>query len=67
MRASRTSAEEQLITVYVTNAVRTSGAPGPGQKSLPPEEASRLVSNKLAVYGDQPPRSFLGGGTGLRT
>jgi hypothetical protein len=29
---------------------------------LPAAEAGRLISAKLAVYGDRPPRNFLDGG-----
>jgi hypothetical protein len=52
----------QLVTVYLTSAVRTSAGPGPSVKQLPPDEASRVVSSKLAVYGDQPPRNYADGG-----
>jgi hypothetical protein len=53
---------QQLVTVYLTNAVRTSQGPGPGPKTLPSDEASRLIGSKLAVYGDQPPTNYSDGG-----
>jgi hypothetical protein len=53
---------EPMVTVFVTNAVRTSDGPGPGVKRLPPGEAATLVGNRRAVYGDQPPRGFSDGG-----
>jgi hypothetical protein len=53
---------QQLVTVFLTNAVRTSAGPGPGPKQLPSDEANRLINSKMAVYGDQPPRNYLDGG-----
>jgi hypothetical protein len=50
------SQPEPVVTIYVVNGVRTSLGPGPGVKRLPASEASALVSAKLAVWGDQPPR-----------
>jgi hypothetical protein len=60
---------EPVVTVFLTNAVRTSAGPGPGVKHLPPAEAAVLVTGRdsrgqpvprVAVYGDQPPRGFDG-------
>jgi hypothetical protein len=51
---------EPVLTIYMTSAVRTSAGPGPGVKVLPAAEANRLISRKLAVSGDQPPRGYLG-------
>ena len=48
--------EGDPVPVFVTVAVCTSAGPGPGVRHLPPAEAGRLVSQKLAVHGDQPPR-----------
>jgi hypothetical protein len=48
------------VAVYLTTAVRTSQGPGPGVKLLPPQEAGGLITARLAVAGDKPPRSFLG-------
>ena len=53
---------QQMVVVYVVNAVRTSAGPGPGPKTLPSDEANRLINSKMAVYGDQPPRNYLDGG-----
>jgi hypothetical protein len=50
------------VTVFLTNAVRTSTGPGPGPKQLPPAEANALIRAKMAVYGDRPPKNFLYGG-----
>src|SRR6266567_4401642 len=52
----------QLVTVFVTNAVRTSAGPGPGPKQLPSDEANRIINSKLGVYGSQPPRNYTDGG-----
>jgi hypothetical protein len=51
---------DQLVTVYMTVAIRTSAGPGPGVKRLPAAEANLLISRKHAVSGDQPPRGYLG-------
>ena len=48
----------QLVTVYVTNAIRTSRGVGPGPLKLPPDEAGRLLKDRLAVPGDQAPRGY---------
>jgi len=55
------------ITVYATVAVRTSAGPGPGVLELPRDEAGRLVADRHAVYGSQPPRGFSDGGADGRT
>jgi hypothetical protein len=47
--------EEPTVTVFLTNAVRTSQGPGPGPKSLPPAEAAALAQARYAVYGDRAP------------
>ena len=49
---------EQLVTVYVTNAIMTSAGPGPGPKTLPADEAGRLLRDRLAVSGDRAPRGY---------
>lgn len=51
------------MAVYLTNGTRTSAGPGPGLKYLPPDEAGRLVSARLAAYGEKPPRGYADGGT----
>jgi hypothetical protein len=51
-----------LVAVYLTNGTRTSVGPGPGLKRLPPAEAGRLVSARLAAYGETPPRGYSDGG-----
>lgn len=48
---------EPVVTVYLTNAVRTSQGPGPGVKHLPASEAGALVGMKYAVYGDHNPEA----------
>jgi hypothetical protein len=58
---------EEVVPIYVTNAISTRWGTGPGVIRVPPAEAARLVKNRRAVYGDQPPRGYLdGGGDGLR-
>ncbi len=53
--------QSPLTPVYVTNAVRTSAGPGPGVKYLPPQEAADLVARRMAIHGERPPRSTMGG------
>ena len=52
------SEQPELVMVYVTNAVRTSAGPGPGARRVPSAEAARLLKDRMAVYGDQPPRAY---------
>jgi len=66
------SAEPELVDVYLTNAVATSGGPGPGVVRVPRDEASRIIAHKLGVPGTHPPRNYADGGqagpvTGTRT
>ncbi len=55
-RALAAQRARDLVTVYVTNGVRTSADPGPGVRRLPPAEAAALVGRRHAVYGEQPPQ-----------
>jgi hypothetical protein len=48
----------QTVTVFLTNATRTSQGPGPGPKDLPPEEAAALLAARIAVPGPHPPAGF---------
>jgi hypothetical protein len=48
-------APEPLVSIYLTNAVRTSQGPGPGVKQLPANEANALIGMKYTVYGDRSP------------
>lgn len=50
--------EGDPVPVFLVNATRTSGGAGPGVVRVPPAEAARLVSQKLAVHGDKPPRGW---------
>jgi hypothetical protein len=50
--------EPQTVTVFLTNATRTSAGPGPGPKDLPPDEAAALLAAKIAVPGSRPPAGF---------
>jgi len=52
------SEQQDLVPVFLTNAVATSAGPGPGPKLLPPAEAGALVARKMGIYGDQPPHGF---------
>ena len=60
-RATGPSVSEQpaepLVTIYLTNAVRTSQGPRPGIKNLPASEASALVGMKYAVPGTRNPEA----------
>jgi len=49
------SPAEPLVTIFLTNGVRTSAGPGPGVKTLPASEAGAIVSMKYAAYGDRDP------------
>jgi hypothetical protein len=51
-----------LVPVYLTVAVRTSGGPGPGVVHVPREEAGRICAARHGVPGEDPPRGFLDGG-----
>ncbi len=53
---------EPLVPVFVTTAVRTSAGSTPGPKMLPPAEAARLISAKLAVGDTTAPRGYDDGG-----
>jgi hypothetical protein len=50
--------EAGLVRVFVTTGVRTSAGAGPGVRRVPPEEAGRLVTARVAVHGDKPPRGW---------
>jgi hypothetical protein len=52
------SGQPETITVFLTNAVRTSAGTGPGPMQLPPAEAAALVADRIAVYGSAPPMGF---------
>jgi hypothetical protein len=49
------------MTVFVTNGTATSAGNGPGPVRVPPGEARWLISQKLAIPGDQPPAGYPGG------
>ena len=49
-----------LVTVFCTNATRTSGGNGPGPVQVPRAEASWLISQRIAVPGDRPPPNWSG-------
>lgn len=46
---------EPVVTIYLTNAVRTSQGPGPGVKRLPASGANALCAMKYTVYSDREP------------
>jgi len=50
--------EPELVPVFLTNAIRTSGGNGPGVVHVPPAEAARLVADRRAVHGTTPPRGY---------
>jgi hypothetical protein len=52
-----------LVPVFLTVGIRTSGGCGPGVVLLPPDEASWAVTNRHGVRGDQPPRGYADGGS----
>lgn len=56
------TAEVELVAVFVTVAVRTSDGPGLAPSACRLARLRRWWGNRRAVYGDQPPRGFSGGG-----
>ena len=52
------SRQPELVAVFVTTGIRTSGGNGPGVLRVPPAEAAALVADRRAIYGDRPPRGF---------
>ena len=59
-RALAAQHEPSLVEVYLGNATATSGGTGPGTVRVPPDEAARLVGDKLAIYGERPPQDWAG-------
>lgn len=57
-----TGAAPDLVPVFLTVGVRTSGGNGPGVVHVPRDEAARIVAARHGVTGEQPPRGFLDGG-----
>jgi hypothetical protein len=52
-----------LVTIFLLNGTGVSGDQhGPGVVQVAPDEAQRLVSECLAVYGSTPPSGYLGNG-----
>jgi hypothetical protein len=49
-----------LTPVHQSNGTATSGGTGPGVVYVPPDEAAWLVSQRLAVHGEKPPRGLYG-------
>jgi hypothetical protein len=62
-----TGQEPELVPVFLTVAVRTSGGSGPGVVRVPPAEAGRLVADHHGVPGEVPPRGYSDGGADGRT
>jgi hypothetical protein len=57
-----TDEQPDLVPVYLSVAVRTSGGPGPGVVRVPRDEAARIVAARHGVSGERPPRGFEDGG-----
>jgi hypothetical protein len=54
--------EADLVPVYLTVAVRTSGGTGPGVVRVPrEEEAARIVASRHGASGERAQRGFLDG------
>lgn len=69
---AKSPAEPELVDVFLTVGVATSGGPGPGVVRVPRDEANRIIGMKLGVPGTRPPRNYSDGGqsgpvTGTRT
>jgi hypothetical protein len=50
------------VMIFLTNGVNSSAGAGPGPRTVPADEAARLVARRHAVYGDRPPRGYRDGG-----
>jgi hypothetical protein len=50
------------VMIFLTNGVNSSAGAGPGPRTVPADEAARLVARRLGVYGSAPPRGFADGG-----
>jgi hypothetical protein len=57
-----TSQPPDLVPVFLTVGVRTSGGNGPGVVRVPRDEAARIVAARHGVSGERPPRGFEDGG-----
>jgi hypothetical protein len=51
-----------LVSVFVTTGIRTSGGAGPGVVRVPRDEAARIVAARHGVAGERPPRGYEDGG-----
>lgn len=56
------SDDQDLVPVFLTVAVRTSGGNGPGVVRVPREEAARITAARHGVPGEYPPRGYDDGG-----
>jgi hypothetical protein len=54
--------EPDLVPVYLTVAVRTTGGIGPGVVRVPRDEAGRIVAARHGAPGERASRGFLDGG-----
>ena len=53
-----TGPQPELVPVFVTTGIRTSGGNGPGVVQVPPAEAAALVADRRAIHGTTPPRGY---------
>lgn len=58
-----TAPEPDLVPVFLTVGIRTSGGPGPGVVRVPRDEAARIVAARHGVSGERAPRGYEDGGT----
>lgn len=56
------SDDPDLVPVFVTTGIRTSGGAGPGVVRVPRDEAARIVAGRHGVPGERPPRGYADGG-----
>jgi hypothetical protein len=54
--------DPDLVPVFLTVGVRTSGGIGPGVVRVPRIEAARIVAARHGVAGERPPRGYEDGG-----
>jgi hypothetical protein len=55
--------EPELVPVFLTTGIRTSAGPGPGVRRVPPDEAGRIVADRLGVMGETAPAGYDDGGS----
>lgn len=58
--------DRDLVPVFLTVAVRTSGGNGPGVVRVPRDEAARITAARHGIAGERPPKGYEDGGADAR-